>query len=143
MMAPEREQRLGSAANYLMIKSLYIKNFRCFQDARVDGLRRVNIVVGKNATGKTVLLESLFLAAGGSPLIVLKLRQMRGMGDNVQLANTTLPRLWEDLFFGFDTHLSIEIDSIGTAQDSNSVFISDIGTGSLTLPLKGGEEAAV
>jgi hypothetical protein len=131
-----------AVTNYLMIKSLSIKNFRCFKEARIEGLRRVNIVVGRNATGKTVLLESLFLAAGGSPLVVLKLRAMRGMGDNVQIANTTLTRLWEDLFYGFNIHLPIEIDSIGTAQDSNSVFITDAGAGSLTLPMKGpGDES--
>ena len=84
-MPLRRETAISAAIEYLMIKSLTIKNFRCFREAHLEGLRRVNIVVGRNATGKTVLLESSFLAAGGSPLIVLKLRQMRGMGEGVRL----------------------------------------------------------
>ena len=121
-----------------MLKSLSLKNFRCFKDARLDGLKRINIVTGRNATGKTVLLESLFLAGGGSPLIVLKLRAFRGMGDNVQITNTTLQRLWEDLFWCFDMHHPIEISGVGSSQDSRTLLISNVGDGSLTLPLGNG-----
>src|SRR5437016_1643178 len=104
-----------------MLKSLSINNFRCFKKVRLEGLKRVNIVTGRNATGKTALLESLFMAGGGSPLVVLKLRAFRGMGDNVQISNTTLTRLWEDLFWCFDIHHPIEINGVGSAQDSRSV----------------------
>ena len=140
-----RERRVVApsvATDYLMLKSLTIKNFRCFKDARLDGLKRVNIVTGRNATGKTVLLESLFLAGGGSPLTVLILRAMRGMGDNVQINNTTLARLWEDLFWCFDIHRPIDISGIGTSQDSRSVLIAEAGAGSLTLPLTSQAEDA-
>ncbi len=128
-----------------MIKSLAIKNFRCFKDAGLSDLKRINIVTGRNATGKTVLLESLFLSGGGSPLVVLKLRAFRGMGDNAQINSATLQRLWEDLFWRFDTHHPIEIRGIGSSQDSRALLISDVGNGSLTIPLSdenGGGEAA-
>jgi hypothetical protein len=142
MMPSRREAAPISRHDYLMIKSLTVSNFRCFKKAHLADLKRVNIVVGRNATGKTVLLESLFLAAGGSPLVVLKLRQMRGMGEGVRIDNITLPRIWEDLFCGFDTHQTIEIRAIGTAHDSRSLLISNAGTGSLTLPLNGQTEDA-
>jgi len=126
-----------------MIKSLSIKNFRCFKDAKIDGLRRINVVVGKNATGKTALLEALFLTAGGSPVVVLKLRAMRGMGAQVQVDNNTQSRLWEDLFFRFSTEAAIHIHAVGSAQDSRELFIKNIAVGSLTVPTKEQQEIAV
>ena len=135
MFREEGKAAQAVAADYIMIKSLSIKNFRCFQDARLEGLRRVNIVTGRNATGKTVLLESLFLTGGASPLIVLKLRAMRGMGDNIAINNTTLRRLWEDLFWCLDIHRPIEIRAVGSAQDSRALLISEAGNGSLTVLL--------
>jgi hypothetical protein len=116
-----------------MIESLKIQNFRCFQNARLDGLKRVNIVTGRNATGKTVLLESLFLAAGGSPLNVLKLRAFRGMGEGVRIDNTTLKQLWEDLFWCLNTTNQIEISAEGSDHDSRSATIKDVGSAVTTL----------
>ena len=42
-----------------MLHDLTIKNFRIFEDFHVEGLRRVNLIAGKNNTGKTTFLESL------------------------------------------------------------------------------------
>jgi predicted ATPase len=41
------------------ITSVEIENFRCFQKLRVDGLAQVNLIVGANNAGKTVLLEAI------------------------------------------------------------------------------------
>jgi ABC-type branched-subunit amino acid transport system ATPase component len=60
-------------AEYVMIQSLKAKNFRCFQDIELSDLRRVNIVVGKNAAGKTALLEVIRLAMGGTPAVLWSL----------------------------------------------------------------------
>lgn len=42
-----------------MITSVEIDGFRCFKKLRVDGLTRVNVIVGANNSGKTVLLEAI------------------------------------------------------------------------------------
>ena len=135
-------QRTAETADHSMFKSLTINNFRCFSDVKVGGLRRVNIVVGKNATGKTVLLESLFLSAGGSPVVVLKLRAMRGMGNQVSVDNLTQSRLWEDLFCGVVTTKPIQIEAIGSHSDSRSLLITNVGVASLTVGTKEQPEAA-
>jgi hypothetical protein len=44
-----------------VIESLEIKGFRCFEHLRVPGLTRVNLIVGKNNSGKTSLLEAVEL----------------------------------------------------------------------------------
>lgn len=44
-----------------MITSLEIKGFRCFEHLCVPGLTRVNLIVGRNNSGKTSLLEAVEL----------------------------------------------------------------------------------
>lgn len=44
------------------IKWVEIENFRTFSKLKVDGLGDVNIIVGKNNTGKSTFLEALFLS---------------------------------------------------------------------------------
>lgn len=44
-----------------MLDSVELSNFRGFADLKLEGLGRVNLVVGKNNTGKTSLLEGLTL----------------------------------------------------------------------------------
>jgi AAA15 family ATPase/GTPase len=44
-----------------MLKSLKIKNFRCFEEFALPQLGRVNLLVGKNNSGKTSILEAVHL----------------------------------------------------------------------------------
>jgi energy-coupling factor transporter ATP-binding protein EcfA2 len=49
-----------------MIQSLEINGYRCFDRFEMSGLKRVNLLVGKNGSGKTSILEALYvLSAGG------------------------------------------------------------------------------
>jgi len=61
-----------------MIKSLRAENFRCFKEIEISELQRVNVVVGKNATGKTALLEAIRLALGGTPNVLWGMNPARG-----------------------------------------------------------------
>lgn len=62
-----------------MLDKLTIKNFRIFEDFHVEGLQRVNLIAGKNNTGKTVLLEALriWAAKGDSTVVNHSLNQRR------------------------------------------------------------------
>ena len=46
-----------------MLDSLHIKNFRCFEDLTIPSLGRVNLIVGKNNSGKSTLLEAIAVFA--------------------------------------------------------------------------------
>ncbi|HAI70393.1 MAG TPA: ATPase, partial [Gammaproteobacteria bacterium] len=46
-----------------MLDSLYIKNFRLFKELEIEQLGRVNLIIGRNNSGKTALLEALHLYA--------------------------------------------------------------------------------
>jgi AAA15 family ATPase/GTPase len=48
-----------------MLNHLHIQNYRLFRDLHIDKLGQVNLIAGKNNTGKTALLEALKLLASG------------------------------------------------------------------------------
>jgi len=43
----------------LLLGSLEIKGYRCFEHLTIEKLGRVNLIVGKNNVGKTALLEAI------------------------------------------------------------------------------------
>ena len=46
-----------------MINDFYVRNFRLFNHLDLTGLRRVNLISGKNSSGKSALLEAVHLYA--------------------------------------------------------------------------------
>jgi AAA15 family ATPase/GTPase len=52
----------------MMLNSLVIKNFRILEDFSIDKLGRVNLIVGKNNSGKSTLLHALRIYAGNIEL---------------------------------------------------------------------------
>ena len=50
----------------LLLDSLKIKGYRCFEHLTIEKLGRVNLIVGKNNVGKTALLEALWIWAEGN-----------------------------------------------------------------------------
>jgi recombinational DNA repair ATPase RecF len=67
---------------YQMIRTVDIRNFRCFEHLRIEGCQRVNVIVGDNAAGKTSLLEAMFMALGVNPELGLRYRQQRGLDSS-------------------------------------------------------------
>ncbi len=49
----------------MRLKSIYLRNFRNFKEAEVDFGEKINLISGKNAQGKTNLLEALLLLSTG------------------------------------------------------------------------------
>lgn len=92
------------ATGYQMIQSFELVNFRCFKSARIEGCKRINLIVGRNASGKTALLEGLFLALSSNPEPVFRLRQWRGFDPSVVQGNPTAIRkaVWGDIFHKWD-----------------------------------------
>jgi predicted ATPase len=50
----------------MMLTSLEIKNFRMLENFQVDKLGRINLIVGKNNSGKSTVLEALRIYAGNA-----------------------------------------------------------------------------
>lgn len=100
----------------LMIRSAHIKNFRCFEDVRVTDLGLINIVVGDNRSGKTSLLEALYLVTGNNLENHLKLRAWRGIGNqaiHVRSTDVASGAFWRDMFYQFELENSVSIEIEG------------------------------
>lgn len=62
-----------------MLTDLHIKNFRLFEQFKIDNLARVNLIVGKNNVGKSTLLEAVqLLVRQGSPSTLFEQLEARG-----------------------------------------------------------------
>ena len=55
------------------ISSLHIENFRSFKKSEFNFSPLFNIITGKNSTGKTTILESIYLASSGKSFITTHL----------------------------------------------------------------------
>ena len=87
-----------------MLKGFEIENFRTFRHVRIDWLGRVNLIVGRNNVGKTMLLEALRLYVDGAqPATVARLlvtrHEVTGVGAPSRRGPEVKLRL-EALFHG-------------------------------------------
>jgi ABC-type lipoprotein export system ATPase subunit len=127
-----------------MITRLKVQNFRCFDNLTIEGLKRFNLIVGDSGSGKTALLETLFLISSGGPEGYFRLRRWRGFGEGQMQLNGTKDS-WEGLFrtlFHDPSHQALaRIES----QDSNfgkrSLDIYFEGDNSLSLSVKSPESS--
>lgn len=130
-------------AGYQMVDSIEINNFRSFREIKAGGFRRINLLVGDNGSGKTALLEALFLAAGVSPELVLRTRGWRGAGfeaGKVMLSQEDRDKtIWADLFHKFQTTKPAFIALKGEKEENRTVTIQfhERGRVKLTPPGRG------
>jgi hypothetical protein len=118
-----------------MIKAIEIGNFRCFEHLRIDGCRRINVIVGDNGTGKTALLEAIFFALAASPSIGLRYRQQRGLDGSFSGTPRQIEEaLWKDLFFEGHWERPIQIELTGDGPEARSITIYR-GRSQSTIPL--------
>lgn len=93
------------------------ENFRGFQALELNDLKRVNLVAGRNNSGKTALMEAMYLLSGDrEPRTILRmksllpieyffLRGMRGPIGPSEIAS------WSSLFSNFQTANSIKLSA--------------------------------
>ncbi len=111
-LVPERQGSTG----YHMITAFKAQNFRCFEELDLSDLRRVNIIVGKNAAGKTALLEAIRLALGATPGVAVSLNQYRGISFFPVPLKEQFESQWNSFFWKFDAGKTILTeceDSVG------------------------------
>lgn len=98
----------------MKLPSLHIKNYRNLKDLEINSLGRINLITGKNNTGKTAILEAISIYANiGDLKWLLKLLEERGeyRKHNISTIESnlkTLSSLFSDRFID-DTIMSIGI----------------------------------
>ncbi len=105
-----------------MIKNIKIENFRCFENLKVAGFGRVNLISGRNNVGKTALLEAILLNSNPISSTIIFLRQLRK--ESFKFAVGSMPnRVWDNFYFQQNTNHEIVIESILVNSDSKAVEI--------------------
>jgi AAA15 family ATPase/GTPase len=109
-----------------MLNSLEIKNFRILEDFKVSKLGRVNLIVGKNNSGKSSVLEALRIYAGNAHRGLLeeiakdhdetyRLKENEQIESDIQFP-------FKDFFFGRqfpqDETLAIGIGELASGDDA-------------------------
>lgn len=96
-----------------MYKSFRVQNFRGFKDLRLDDMARVNLIAGKNNTGKTALLEAIYTYTGvydTSLLLRISADQRRSFRSfRLEEGTELIKPGWHLLFHNFETESSIQL----------------------------------
>ncbi len=115
-----------------MLPSLSIRNYRNLKSLDIERLARVNLIAGKNNTGKTSLLEAVSLhAAGGDIRWIRQILVERGevapirmISARNQLARKVNPNSYASILYGRKTSFS-DSDIILIGQLSNGELFDD------------------
>lgn len=114
-----------------MISKLTLKNFRCFQDFTLDGIRPVTLIAGTNNVGKSTLLESIVLFVDRySSDVFIKLNNFRG----IQLLKFSPQMVWEPLFSNMNTANAISICVNNDKEIQTAVFRKNPSFSSSSTP---------
>jgi hypothetical protein len=111
--------------SYRMIESIEIENFRGFKNLQLSGLRTVNVMVGRSASGKTALLEAIRLSLGATPTVAWTMTAQRGVPIAVQFnpPRENFEAMWSSLFYNFDISQRIKLRAKSSDSRSASVDI--------------------
>ena len=104
-----------------MYKSFRVKNFRCFKDLQINDLGRVNLIAGKNNTGKTALLEAMYIfTRPKSPKLLIDLQDVRGIVE----PEGNRRDYWKQYFFDMDSSETIRFDAtLNSGSETHSALL--------------------
>ena len=103
-----------------MLQNFVVKNFRCLGGLRLHLLARVNLIAGKNNTGKTALLEAIRLHCNpGNCQLPIDVNKERGVEDPVGAQADVCG--W--LFFDKDPASAIELSSEDGRGDVHTLTV--------------------
>jgi AAA15 family ATPase/GTPase len=114
-----------------MLKEIEIQNFRCFEQIKISGFERVNLIGGKNNAGKTALLEALCLKIYPSIRSLAILKELRREKETSNIPATILYRAWDNLFYNKNNEVNIIIISKDDSDNTEFVKINLVDINSI------------
>ncbi len=133
--AHRSNQALHRTGKATMLRQLRIRNFRLFDDLRIAGLERINLLGGRNNAGKTSVLEAVFLlSGGGNPHLAFRLNAFRGLDLARGSPDVVAATHWKTLFANLEIDGAITVSGVHTEHDR---LVLDVlpPTRSGTIPL--------
>ena len=120
-----------------MFESLRIRNYRVFDDLEINDLARINLIGGKNNSGKSSLLEAMFLlAGGGNANVLLNANVVRELVAEPGSTRQAVDILWKPIFHDMDMSCPIEIEGYYSTRGSLTLRISDERMQAASFPVK-------
>ena len=114
-----------------MFKQVKIENFRGIKQVDLDDFRLLNLVVGKNNSGKSTILESLFLLVDPTnPRLPINITVFRG--HDIMTEN-----YWKLIFNNLNENLNIKLTAKLDKQNQERVLIIKPNKESFTLSFIG------
>ena len=108
-----------------MLKRLQIRNFRGFNALKIDQLSGINLIAGKNNSGKTSLLEAISLLVGaGDARLARNVNIIRGLELDSRVSPAMIGPLWKQLFSDLDMERAIEIEGEHTSHGQLALKIT-------------------
>ena len=139
---PTHYEERNLAEGHQVINSLAIDNFRCFKSVTLQDIKRFNIVTGTNGSGKTALLESLFIVAGASAELYIRTNAWRGK-DTINVSQLTLASLFDDFFYQFDAQAGLRIKFRDSRGDEREVSVTVGKSDVINLPFDKSSESSI
>jgi len=110
-----------AAKDTLPYVTLVVDRFRCFDTFKIDSFKRVNLITGLNSSGKTTLLEALFLHIGSrNPSLALIVNSWRGLN----IISESAENQWGSLFWQFSDFQPIKLLGTDSKGSHRSLEIS-------------------
>lgn len=101
-----------------MYQNLTILNFRGFKRFVINDFKRVNLISGMNDSGKTTLLEALFIHGGkNNPRLIFTINSFRGIEFYKIHLESWSEMPWDSLFYKKDISNQIEISGMWESKE--------------------------
>jgi len=125
-----------------MLKSATIENYRGFNKLEIENLSRINLVSGKNNTGKTSLLEALFLlSSGGNPQVAMNSNVIRVPANGpYRRIDTLCETYWKPLFNSLDARKAVKISAYRKSEGLLSLEIQLENSAIIERPIEDSTE---
>jgi predicted ATPase len=107
-----------------MFTNFHIERFRGIPALEIDGVKPITLLVGKNNTGKTSVLEAIFLLCGATnPYMPAVLGQLRG--QRITTAGDA-DSVWRSLFQGMACKEPIEIMGWWNREGPRTLYLEPL-----------------
>ena len=90
-----------------MIKNITIENFRCFQKTHISNISQVNLITGRNNSGKTAFLEALYLINSPNVSSIMFLKKLRR--ENLDFLDHSPEKAWDNFFYNQQNKQTIKL----------------------------------
>ena len=119
-----------------MLEGIRVKHFRGLNNLYIERLSHINLFAGRNNSGKTSLLEALFLMSGwGNPRLLMSLNAFRGIEGVTGTPEAVGDTLWKHFFFALDMERDIEISATHASLGELTLEIAPVRADTIEIPV--------